>query len=428
MNKKVLIITVGGADEPIVNAIKEYKPDFIYFICSGGKVDVASHITVDGKNEKGEIINKNPCIRQKEIKCGKCNTIIKEKIALPPIIEQADYTGKYEKIIINDPDDFTEVYEKTKLCIEEARKIGNIVADFTGGTKTMSSALSLLCALNFDIIPSLVKGPRKDIIKITEESIPVRENFNYARIDYITKIATYFISHYLYYPAKILIEKTMREIELSSEQERKLREKRDFCDAFYHWDIFEYEKAYEVLKGNNNLIDYFNYLFKILGKTKGTSGYEKVFDLICNAQRQAENGFYDNACARIYRTLELFAQLRLEIKYKIKTGDVDINKVKDKEKWQEKKDKDGKIKIGLVDAYELLYELEDTFGEIYKKKEKELKHILQIRNNSKLAHGDTPITENQWKEILKFTKEFIEECCNLAKIKIEYLQLPKEFI
>ncbi|MCX8095838.1 MAG: hypothetical protein N3D74_06620 [Caldisericia bacterium] len=56
------------------------------------------------------------------------------------------------------------------------------------------------------------------------------------------------------------------------------------------------------------------------------------------------------------------------------------------------------------------------------------KGIFLIRNNSKLAHGDTPITENQWKEILKFTKEFIEECCNLAKIKIEYLQLPKEFI
>lgn len=428
MNKKVLIITVGGSDEPVVEAIKGYKPDFIYFICSGGKPEVASHITVDGKDEnKKTIINEKPCIRKKQIKCPDCGVTIQKEERFPSIIEQAEYEGDYEKIILNDPDDFSEVYDKTKICIDKAKEMGNVIADFTGGTKTMSSVLSLLCAFNFNISPSLVKGKRENIIKISEGSIPVRENFNFARIDYILKIAGDFVSRFLYYPAKIIIEDVLTKIELNGELERKLIKKRNFCEGFYLWDIFEYEKAFNIIKDEKSLPNYRDYLLKILGKTKST-GYEKVFDLICNAERQAENGFYENACARIYRTLELFAQIRLKKNYGIETGDLDLNKVKNKDYWENKRDNEGKIKIGLVDDYKLLLELNDEFGKVYAEKESTLKNILQIRNNSKLAHGDTPITEKDWKKILQFVKEFIENCCNRLKIKIEYLQLPRNFI
>jgi hypothetical protein len=32
--KKILVLSVGGSAEPIVKAIRNYKPDFVYFFCS----------------------------------------------------------------------------------------------------------------------------------------------------------------------------------------------------------------------------------------------------------------------------------------------------------------------------------------------------------------------------------------------------------
>ena len=44
--KRILILSVGGSPEPIINAIKFYKPDFVYFFCSSGPK--GSAVTVDG--------------------------------------------------------------------------------------------------------------------------------------------------------------------------------------------------------------------------------------------------------------------------------------------------------------------------------------------------------------------------------------------
>ena len=52
-------------------------------------------------------------------------------------------------------------------------------------------------------------------------------------------------------------------------------------------------------------------LERILGRSKKSSGYEKVGDLLRNAERRAAQSRFDDAVARLYRALELFAQLRL---------------------------------------------------------------------------------------------------------------------
>ncbi|HOK56348.1 MAG TPA: TIGR02710 family CRISPR-associated CARF protein [bacterium] len=426
MSRRILIITVGGSDEPVVSAIKGYNPDFIYFICSGGKPEVASSITIDGKDKNGRVINEKPCLRKKEIKCKKCGEIIEKGEKYPPIIEQAEYSESYEKVVLNDPDDFNEVYEKTKQTIEKALKEGDeIICDFTGGTKTMSSVLAILTAFEFKTKPSIVKGKREDIIKIKELSFPVLENVNSARVDFLLQIVNEFISRYLYYPAKVILENILTYSTFDRETQKKIIEKCELCTCFYYWDIFEYDKSLSILKNyGGRFKDHLNYLLKICEKI---TGYESVFDLVANAERQAHNSFYDNATARLYRALELFAQKRLKNKYGIETSSVDIEKVKNKEKWEIKKDKEGKIKIGLVDSYELLDELGDEIGKIYREKEKKFKNILNIRNTSKLAHGDRPVNKDDWKKILKFIKDFINDCCNQIKIKIEYFQLPNNF-
>jgi len=425
-HKKILIITVGGSDEPIVNAIKDLRDEieFIYFICSGGKGKTASSPTIDGEGKVIEV--------KKEIRCPHCKKIIQQEEKRESILKQSGYEGNYTKIEIENPDNFKEVYEKTSLAISEAKKQGKeIICDFTGGTKTMSSILAILSVLDFETKPVLTIGARRNIIKTTGISHPEALDVDSARIDFVLKIVDELISKYLYFPASLILKKLLQ-FGFKREIIENIRKKLALCEIFYKWDSFNYEEAFENLKNyGNEYQQYINYLLKLLDRTKN-SGYEKVFDLISNAKRQEYNGFYDNGVARIYRAIELFAQIRLKKEYNIDTSHLEetLPQLKDKidiEKWENYANEEEEIKLGLIKAYELLMELGDKTGEVYRKRKGKLLEKIKIRNDSKLGHGDTPVKENNWKEIFNFCKEFIEECCSNIGIKIEYPpEFPKE--
>lgn len=417
---KALIITVGGSDEPVVISIKKHNPDFIYFICTAGKKETASTFCIDGEG--------NVCERVKEIKCKKCNEIIRKGEKYPSIIKQSDYRGEYNKIEIEDADDFYDIYEKTKEVIREAKEKGfEIIADFTAGTKTMSSVLAMLSALDFEIKPYLVKGKREDLVKTTEGSVPVNleSHFKRSRVDFLLKIYENLVKDF-YYNSAITILDNILDMGLEPELEREIRKKREITMAFYLWDIFQYENAFNLLKNYNSMYkNEFEFLLRVKGNGK-VNGYEPFFDLVCNAKRQANMGFYDNAVARLYRALELLAQIRLNKEYEIETNALEksLDKVKNKEKWESKKKEKGEIKIGLQDDYELLEELGDPFGKVYQENKNAFIDKIKIRNNSKLAHGNDPVKEEDWKNFLKFFEEFTEKCLNSIRIKFEYIEFP----
>ena len=421
--KKALIVTVGGSDTPIVQAIKSYKPDYIYFICTTGKNGASSSVTVNG--------NGNVCHRKKEIKCKKCGEILEKAESYPSIIKQSKYDKEYEKIEINNPDDFNEIYKKISDTIEKAKENKyEIIADFTGGTKTMSSVLTILATLDFEIKLSLTTGIRDNIIKVTYESVPSFLNVDYPRTKYILDKFDTLVCRYLYYPACLILENFIQGgTGLNQEIIDIIRKKYFQCKAFFYWDIFEYEKSFNILK--NYVKDYkicFDYLCRILGKIENT-GYEKVFDLISNAERQAKNGFYDNAIARVYRALELFAQILLWTKYEIDTSHLEKSPDKiNPDKWKKYENEDGEIKIGLKSSYDLLSELNDEIGKVYGNNKNEFIDNIKVRNYSKLAHGDIPLDENKWDKFFSFCKKFLEQCCNEIKIKPEYPELPDRIL
>lgn len=415
---RALIITVGGSDTPIVEAIKQHRPDFIYFICTEGNDPTkASSPTVDGQ----------VVIGKPKIKCPCCNKIIQEQETRENIIKQAGYSGDYKKIEIQGPDNYNEIYEKTKAVIDEAKSKGyEIIADFTGGTKTMTAVLAMLSVLDFDIKPSLTTGKRTDTVRVAGDSIPVLLNVSQVRFEKILEVVGILVSNYLYNSAYTVLKQAATKIIMDEKIKQQAIERTLLLRAFSCWDSFDYKGAYDEIRNHSvEFGNYLEYLLKILNMTKNT-GYEPVFDLIMNAERQAHNGFFDNAVARLYRALELFAQIRLKKEYCIDTSALEksMNKLKNPERWEKKKNEKGEIKIGLQDDYELLFELEDFFGTIYNQQKEKLQNILQVRNFSKLAHGDQPVSEENWKNMLEFTKSFIKECCDNAKIKVEYLQLP----
>jgi ABC-type lipoprotein export system ATPase subunit len=108
--KKVLIASVGGSPEPIVNAIVQERPDFVYFLCSTGK---------SGSDETVE----------KTIVPG---TQLRE--------------GSYVITRVQSPHDLRNVVAacstiEADLDTRFAGEELNVLANYTGGTRTMSAGL-----------------------------------------------------------------------------------------------------------------------------------------------------------------------------------------------------------------------------------------------------------------------------------------------
>jgi len=108
---------------------------------------------------------------------------------------------------------------------------------------------------------------------------------------------------------------------------------------------------------------------------------------------------YDDAVGRAYRLLEWTAQWLLKRDANIDSGNVLKDRIP-KEMSLDTNDK-GKAKAGLRDAWELLKHLGNDRTKQFAKdnNEKMIQH-LTVRNNSILAHGFEPISQQQWESFL----------------------------
>ena len=80
-------------------------------------------------------------------------------------------------------------------------------------------------------------------------------------------------------------------------------------------------------------------------------------------EARAVQKHYDDAIARLYRAIELFAQVRLEKEFGYKTGDLKLEQLPEHLHDEYRcRIRDGKILLGLVEDYELLLKLGDIFG------------------------------------------------------------------
>ena len=121
---------------------------------------------------------------------------------------------------------------------------------------------------------------------------------------------------------------------------------------------------------------------------------------------KADGYKYDDAIARLYRSFELIAQIKLT-NYGIQSSAIDVSLLREKNVSQdfintlEKTREDGKIRIGLVMDFLLLNELGDDLGKYYIENESRIKNLTQKRNNSILAHGLNSQSREDFDEFLE---------------------------
>lgn len=423
--RNILILSVGGSAEPVVNAIKESRPDFVYFFCSTGPRGSDKTIASPG----------DPCGDTRKTKCPDCGKefYIGDPKGKAIAIQSGLYDDYYEIITVDDPDDLDECMQKIKELSEQilARHGTDcrIVANYTGGTKTMSLALGLCGILTERWDLAVNRGPRTDLIKVRGGDVPVAVDKWRVYCELQLEAVREAIRQFDYGHAAGMLTGLLSR-PLDRDMRIKLMHARQVCQAFDHWDRFAHGEALDLLQPFGRQFSvYLVALKKILG-LHGGSGYEQVGDLINNAARKAHRKLYDDAVARLYRATELFAQIRLHKRHALPSGDFRLDDLPEhlRDEYAPYVRDKGKILLGLRDDYELLHKLGDPVGAVYMEKKNALLEVLTKRNQSISAHGLTPLAESDYRLASRFLNDFITGIARQQGINLDVPQLPAEGI
>jgi len=416
----ILICTVGGSHQPIIHSIQVLEPDYVVFVCSPGPKGSEKCVNGEGK----------PCGFQRKYTCPNCET--EYTIGDPPevsIVKQMNLSEEqYEIVLIEEFDDLTsciKVLSDLAANLEEKHPEAQIHANYTGGTKTMSVALAIVGILTETWKLWLSKGRRTNVVKVTAGDTPVIVPKWYIITRLRKKELRNALQNFDYSAAKNIINQMLKKVSDKEEQNR-LRRYHCLCRAFYQWDIFNHDGAYKLLEPYARYFPkHLVKLKKILGKT-GNNGYEPVFDLMLNAFRKAHNQHHDDAMARLYRMIELFAQIRISKIFDCKPGKIPINSLPDeiRDEYMDRNVRNDILEIGLREDYILLQKMGDKLGKLYRDQESRILHSLNKRNNSILAHGLNPMQEQEYRKVEKTLTSFVNKGCALIDIEVDELQLP----
>jgi len=423
--KTILILTVGGSHEPILRAIADVQPDHICFVCSDddpASGQKGSYIQISGK---GNVI-----------KARFSDT----KPTLPNIPTQVGLEEPRFEIIKVSPDDFDDVYHKVLdwLCRQD-RDENRVLADYTGGTKTMSAALAVAALDSDGVELQLVSGSRSNLVKVESGSEQViGASVESSRFHRKLHQAVETWHRYAYDETVALLEK------MRPPHDRKLlgdyQCARDLSQALAAWDRFDHAEAEVILSRYKSRIGKVMGLhltaLKILNEKESKRRDPlQLYDLWLNAQRRAIQGRYDDAVARVYRLLEWTAQWQLRIHAGIDTSNIPAEKIPDKVNLSQ--NREGKYQAGLYQAWQLLQVIfpDNPAARFFKENDEKMLDHLLIRNQSILAHGYAPVTSTQWKQMQGWMEaEFLPMLKVLAKqdadirFDIASLQLPEDFL
>jgi CRISPR-associated protein (TIGR02710 family) len=410
---KILLVTVGGSPQPIFTAIDTLQPDRVIFFCSDGAKGSKSLVVGAGK----------PCkIRQNE-------RLTLELPNIPTHLELNNFQEATDLVIIQNPDDLAECYQRVTEVINFLKQSPNnqIVADYTSGTKSMSVALAMAITDNQEMLYVTTNTNRDNLTKV--ERGEATERVKTVEIVVKRKIEQFLpplLKQYNYTGA-IAELKNLLQLELSAESRTQVRKINDYCHSFDDWDRFNHKEALQLIQPYMNqpkIRSLGMFLKRIISSraeideqfssTENVKchGYEIVEDLLLNAERRADQQRYDDAVGRLYRALELLAQIRLYKAHSIKTGNVEIDKLPEflhqSYTALRANSQDGKIQLPLSRSYILLSELPDEpLGKIYQQQASKIQNGLQIRNYSLFAHGFSPIMKAEYKAFREVVVSFI---------------------
>jgi CRISPR-associated protein (TIGR02710 family) len=329
-----------------------------------------------------------------------------QKTTLPKILQQTKLQN-YETITIENPYNIQQIYETLQPKIKQIKhQYNHITVDYTSGTKAIAGALTILGTIYEANTLSYITGKRKGgIVQPGTEELSIIQPY-FAITEQKIKTAIQFFNQNQFNAAITIltrIEKTTTDPKITTRTKPLL----NLAKAYELWNKFQHQNAFQTIKKTK--MEELNLNKRFLGQLLNAKEPEPYYiaDLINNAKRRGtEEKKYDDAVARLYRTIELVAQHQLKRKYNIDPSAAKPTDIPEElyKKWNINPTTQ-KIKIGLEKAYELLNAKNYPVGTKFMQ-DKKLKDLLSKRNTSILAHNLKPVTQKTYTELYKKTIEY----------------------
>ncbi len=426
--KKLLVIGVGMACAPVVSAIDTLNPDAVYFFCSE-----QTRKLVDGS---GKVCKKDYRSEQPELL-----NILKQR--------QDGRELPYDVAQLENPDSLKKCTEHALSVFKQIKKdyAGyDVIVDVTPGTKTMTVALvnASMVIPNAKIVVTTANRLPENEYQValgTEKHMPIPAGM--IMFSFHTRMIEQFIGKYDYSAAVDYIRQLMNSNSgLDDWMIEQLNRYDNWCRTFAAWDKFDHEKAGSLLRYSDDSEHggYQEYLNKILSQRcllespevsindfsiEGSA--EIVWDMLYNTHRCAINLRFDDAVARLYRSLEMLMQLRLKTQYDIHTAKVRPDQLSAELCARYGIGEKGG-KIDLVRGYDLLVDLNDRLGAAWNENRSRLIDMLGHRNQSILAHGVKTVDASMYEEVDKVIGSFVRSQLETHfGAKNISLQLPRLF-
>jgi len=395
LSGKIMLCTVGGSYQPIVQAIEAAQPDYICFICTDRDRATGRPGSRSLVEDKGLIFKAN---REDD------------KATLPNIAQQLSLADERWEVLTVQADNFDDIYQEIMRWIA-AQENPDIqwLADYTGGTKTMSAALVAASLDHGKVHLQLVTGSRGNLRQIDAASgFIMPAAVNNVRVQRAIQQALESWQPYAYAEAYSLLQK------IEPPQDEKLRARLQqasaLSQAFMLWDRFDHHKALNIIQPYRPVFaNKFPMLFSALDGLVADGDkreHLQLFDLWNNAQRCATQQRYDDAIARGYRLIEWCAQWMLQTQAGIVTADVPEDKIP--ASLELSRNRNGKFQAGLYAAWELLAShCPGKAKDFWQVQRNTLLDLLQSRNQSILAHGYTTIDPLMWQKFSDWVEQHL---------------------
>lgn len=374
--KLAMLVTVGvgsTVSDGIAFAIRDRRPDFVIFL----------------------------------------TTLQSEEITIPNLLETLNLAPEaFQCRRVDDENDVEKCTLDFIAAIQNLKNRGfgseDIVADYTSGTKAMSAGL-VAAGLEAAIGGlSYIAGERAEgrVVSGTERAISLAPNR--LRIRRIVEQAVTEFNEVRFDTCLDMLDQIKKLISLPRIWQA-VDTLRTLALGYRAWDQFDYKSALlklDELTGNaylpewglkSRLERHKGFLYRV---NNSDYGGERATDLWNSEERRKAEGRFDDAVARLYRLIEYIAQVRLFCDHNgLKTSDLDINLLPEslRASYKEKVGRSGKIELGLYESYALLKVLDNDLGHLFIAKydeTDELKKVLGLRNQSILAHGFGPLSQN----------------------------------
>ncbi|MCZ2152357.1 MAG: TIGR02710 family CRISPR-associated protein [Bryobacterales bacterium] len=384
-----MIVSVGGSPDPIRVSLSKARPRVVLFVVSRGS--------------------------QKQVE---------EKI-----LPELGFHVVPNYCVVADENQLDRIYAELRRQIRDWLRLNlltpeKVLIDFTGGTKPMSAGLALAALEDFHTF-CYVSGHRRDkegLGSVQSGSEYLVHTANPWEVEAVKarERASFLFSAGQVAEAAELLRRASKKCSLKTasvlQRYVSLLEILDLADRFQFkqasHSASKYRDAHDVLLAQfegeahdrlNLLRDHWQRLAEETRNEVATRSI--LLEMICNADRRALQGRWDDALARLYRATELWAQGLGYEALGARLGKIPIQKIP-AERQQEfrrtfgEPDRNGVYSFGV----KRLVEAVDSYGlpagrppamPIYKT----LSGHLQKRNDSILAHGMRPVSQEDYGQL-----------------------------